>query len=334
MQKVPGTEIYIPGFKRDFPGYTLENYKGYLNNPNTGNGIPSGTPQELGTIINGTNTLDLYYRPNRLYMTFNTNGGILAYVHGNNIGFDGDQVVVNTTTGNTEMALGFYDTNVGGITGDYYTILESDRHDFPDINNEAKINLKKLGYSPKNKAEWYTVDSDYNFVKEYKSLGEEYIISAVVHMDETNPHMHLTYIPVVHKINSMTGGKFDKVACSEFWSERLSYGILHDNFHEYMISKGFVLDRGEADGVKFIPVRKLKTLTNYESQKLEFQMTKIQMVETDDIEVLKAEYKKIVHRMNNVARQYAKVKAIIENKSARNNKIMPMLKYNTLFKLF
>lgn len=153
----------------------------------------------------------------------------------------------------------------------------------------------------------------YNFVKEYKSLGEEYIISAVVHMDETNPHMHLTYIPVVHKINSMTGGKFDKVACSEFWSERLSYGILHDNFHEYMTSKGFVLDRGEADGVKFIPVRKLKTLTNYESQKLEFQMTKIQIVETDDIEVLKAEYKKIVHRMNNVARQYAKVKAIIEN---------------------
>ena len=172
VKKVPGTEIYIPGFKRDFPGYTLENYKGYLNNPNTGNGIPSGTPQELGTIINGANTLDLYYRPNRLYMTFNTNGGILAYVHGNNVGFDGDQVIANTTTGNREMALGLYDTNVGGVTFDYYAILESNQHDFPDINNEARINLRKLGYSPKNKAEWYTVDCDYNFVKEYDQSSD------------------------------------------------------------------------------------------------------------------------------------------------------------------
>lgn len=32
----------------------------------------------------------------------------------------------------------------------------------------------------------------YNFVAEYKGLGKENIISAVVHMDEATPHMHLS----------------------------------------------------------------------------------------------------------------------------------------------
>ena len=37
---------------------------------------------------------------------------------------------------------------------------------------------------------------------------------------------------------------------------------------------GFEVERGEGAKVKFIPVRKLKILTNYESQKLELQMNK------------------------------------------------------------
>ena len=37
----------------------------------------------------------------------------------------------------------------------------------------------------------------YNFVSGYKNLGEKYILSAKVHMDETTPHMHLVFVPVV-----------------------------------------------------------------------------------------------------------------------------------------
>lgn len=154
----------------------------------------------------------------------------------------------------------------------------------------------------------------YKFVVNYKNLGDEYIISAVVHMDETHPHMHLTYIPVVHKINEVTGNKYDKISCSEFWHGRFSYRELHDSFHSHIRNAGFEVERGEGAKVKFIPVRKLKILTNYESQKLELQMNKPEEeIETDDIDELRKEYKRVIKKINSISRQYAKVKAIIEN---------------------
>ena len=41
-------------------------------------------------------------------------------------------------------------------------------------------------------------ETAYKFVTQFKNLGEEYILSAKVHMDEETPHMHLVFIPVVH----------------------------------------------------------------------------------------------------------------------------------------
>ena len=41
-------------------------------------------------------------------------------------------------------------------------------------------------------------EESYKFICNYKNLGEKNIISAVVHFDETTPHMHLIYIPVIH----------------------------------------------------------------------------------------------------------------------------------------
>ncbi len=41
----------------------------------------------------------------------------------------------------------------------------------------------------------YFIES-YKFVCNYKNLGKRNIVSAV-HLDETTPHMHLVYIPVV-----------------------------------------------------------------------------------------------------------------------------------------
>ena len=36
-------------------------------------------------------------------------------------------------------------------------------------------------------------ETAYKFVSEYKNLGEQYIMSAKVHMDEETPHMHLIF---------------------------------------------------------------------------------------------------------------------------------------------
>lgn len=55
----------------------------------------------------------------------------------------------------------------------------------------------------------------YKFICNYKNLGEKNIISAVVHFDETTPHMHLIYIPVIH-IKDKSGNEIDKVCCRDF----------------------------------------------------------------------------------------------------------------------
>lgn len=46
-------------------------------------------------------------------------------------------------------------------------------------------------------------DECYKFICNYKNLGEKNIISAVVHLDEGVPHMHLMFVPVVHKKTKM-----------------------------------------------------------------------------------------------------------------------------------
>lgn len=83
----------------------------------------------------------------------------------------------------------------------------------------------------------------YKFVCEYKSLGEQYILSAKVHMDEESPHMHLVFIPVVHT-KDKKGNNIDKVACSEFWKDKDSYRQLQDAFYNYIVSNNFELERG------------------------------------------------------------------------------------------
>ena len=48
-------------------------------------------------------------------------------------------------------------------------------------------------------------ETAYKFVCGFKNLGEEYILSAKVHLDETTPHLHLIYLPVVHTKDKKSG---------------------------------------------------------------------------------------------------------------------------------
>ncbi len=75
------------------------------------------------------------------------------------------------------------------------------------------------------------------FVAEYNNLGEQYIVSAKVHMDESTPHMHIVFIPVIHKLDKKSGKEIDKIACSEYWKGKDSYKKLQNKFYEYMTKK-------------------------------------------------------------------------------------------------
>lgn len=63
--------------------------------------------------------------------------------------------------------------------------------------------------------------------------GEENIISAIVHMDETNPHMHLNLIPVL-----------DGRLCSKQLFDRKALRELQTHFHE-KVGKKWGLQRGK-----------------------------------------------------------------------------------------
>lgn len=102
----------------------------------------------------------------------------------------------------------------------------------------------------------------YNFVCNYKNLGEQYIMSANVHLDEETPHMHLVFIPVVNT-KDKNGNSINKIACSEFWKGKDSYRQLQDAFYKHMIEKGFKLERGQANNSEHVSIETLKKLTGF-----------------------------------------------------------------------
>lgn len=129
-------------------------------------------------------------------------------------------------------------------------------------------------------------ETAYNFVAEYKNLGEQYIMSAIVHMDEETPHMHLIFLPVVHT-SDKKGNSVDKLACSEFWKAKDSYRQLQNAFYNYMTSYNFKLERGvpiEESGRKHLDLKEYKDITNFDRTKEKLQNIKLELPDVPNLE--------------------------------------------------
>ena len=129
-------------------------------------------------------------------------------------------------------------------------------------------------------------ETAYNFVAEYKNLGEQYIISAKVHMDEETPHMHLIFLPVVHTTDKK-GNRIDKLACSEFWKAKDSYRQLQNAFYDYMTFHNFKLERGipiEESGRKHLDLKEYKDITNFDKTKEKLQNIKLELPDVPTLE--------------------------------------------------
>ena len=129
-------------------------------------------------------------------------------------------------------------------------------------------------------------ETAYQFVTQYKDLGEQYIMSAKVHMDEETPHMHLIFLPVVHT-KDKEGNDIDKLACSEFWKAKDSYRQLQNAFYDYMISNNFELERGlpkEETGREHIDLKEYKDITNFDKTKEKSQNIKLELPNIPDLE--------------------------------------------------
>ncbi len=129
----------------------------------------------------------------------------------------------------------------------------------------------------------------YKFVCNYKNLGERNIVSAAVHLDETTPHMHLVYIPVV-RTKDKEGNAIEKICARDFWRGRNSYRELQNDFHAYVTSKGFDLERGlpvEETGAKHQRIEDLKKITNFENTKKVLKNITLELPEVPNINDIK-----------------------------------------------
>ena len=157
---------------------------------------------------------------------------------------------------------------VSNIACEY--IITSDKQFFEEIGEEETRRYFKTAYK---------------FVSEYKNLGEQYIMSAKVHMDEETPHMHLIFLPVVHT-QDKKGNNIDKLACSEFWKEKDSYRRLQDAFYQYMTSHSFELERGvpkEETEREHIDIKEYKEITNFDKTKEKLQNMKLELPDVPNI---------------------------------------------------
>ena len=128
-------------------------------------------------------------------------------------------------------------------------------------------------------------DECYKFICNYKNLGEKNIISAVVHLDEGVPHMHLMFVPVVHK-KDKNGNDIDKICARDFWKGRDSYRKLQNAYFNHVKSKGFDLERGmfvEDTDRKHYTVEEYKKITNYENTKKVLKDIKLEIPEVPNI---------------------------------------------------
>ena len=170
-------------------------------------------------------------------------------------------------------------------------IITSDKDYFKEIGEEETKRYFKTAY---------------NFVSNYKNLGEKYILSAKVHMDETTPHMHLTFVPVIHKRDKKTGKQIDKIACSEYWKGKDSYRELQDNFYKYIIEHGFNLERGKTSNSKHLNIETLKQITNYENIKYEITQEQIQPINTKNPELILKQNNELIKHTNKLKEQLSK----------------------------
>ena len=85
-------------------------------------------------------------------------------------------------------------------------------------------------------------ETAYKFVSEYKNLGEQYIMSAKVHMDEETPHMHLIFLPVVHTKDN-DGNDIEKICARDFRKGRNSYRKLQDAYFNRVTCSSFIFKK-------------------------------------------------------------------------------------------
>ena len=101
------------------------------------------------------------------------------------------------------------------------------------------------------------------FIKKYQD--SETILSAVVHMDEKTPHMHLSFVPITQD---------GRLCAKEILGNKKKLTWWQDEFWKHMVKKFPDLERGESaslTGRDHIPPRVFKEMTRLTKQKAKLE---------------------------------------------------------------
>ena len=100
-----------------------------------------------------------------------------------------------------------------------------------------------------------------------KKIGKDNIFSAVVHVDEKTPHMHLCFTPITED---------GRLTAKEIIGNRTDLTKWQDDFFAHMVKKFPDIERGESaseTGMRHIPTRVFKQAVNLTKQAAQIQTT-------------------------------------------------------------
>ena len=149
-------------------------------------------------------------------------------------------------------------------------------------------------------------------------VGRENIISAVVHMDEKTPHLHLTFVPLTED---------NRLCAKEIIGNRKNLTKWQDDFFAYMVEKYPDLERGESaskTGRKHIPTRLFKQAVSLSKEARQIEKV-LDEIGTFNSGKKKAEalalLKKWFPQMENFSGQLKKYQVTIDDLLAENTKL-------------
>ena len=184
---------------------------------------------------------------------------------------------------------------------------------------EALITASPEFFKGKKKAEIREYfEEALRFMEKYQS--KETIISAVVHMDEKTPHMHLSFVPLTED---------KRLSAKDIVGNKKKLTQWQDNFWKHMVKKYPDLERGESaskTGREHIPPRLFKEAAhlNRQRDKLMQLLSEVNMFNAKgkaaEIEALLEDYIPGVEKMQTKLKKYDGVYKELKAENAKLEK--------------
>ena len=112
----------------------------------------------------------------------------------------------------------------------------------------------------------------------YKDIGydKKQIISAIIHMDETTPHLHVVAVPLIKRFDKRSNKERYTLSKKTYIHDKMHLSELQDKYHKRMVDNGYDLLRGESKfGREYIPVNELKKVTRWLNKDLNTRHEKL-----------------------------------------------------------